>query len=100
MADPSVVRRMPLRQLLGHSEKCVRELHDLIYFTHLTDLSDFRDLSRPVRRRSQYPQLVAIQNGLRKLRDNHIKAEDLFAQLEECLEIVREHAQRERVNRL
>ncbi|MGF1581851.1 MAG: hypothetical protein ACFCD0_21185 [Gemmataceae bacterium] len=100
MVDANIVRRMPLRQLLGHTEKCARELHDLVYFTLLTELSDFRDLSRPVRRRSQYPTLVALQNGLRKLRENHLKAEEFFDQLEECLKIVRDHAHRERVNRL
>ena len=40
-------RRMTLRQLLTHSEKCSRDLVEHFQTTLLPNISDFRDLSRP-----------------------------------------------------
>ena len=46
------VRRMTLRQQLTHSEKCCRNLIEHFQAVLLPRIADFRDLSRPVRRRS------------------------------------------------
>ena len=91
---------MTLRQLLTHTDKCARDLHEQIYSTFLSQLTDFRDLSRPVRRRSHYPTMVALQNAMRKLLKAHEDVQALTLQLEEYLAEVREHAKRELINRL
>ena len=74
-------RRMTLRQLLTHSEKVVR------------------DLSRPIRRRSHYPTLLALHNALEKLHEADGETQQSTDYLLELLEEIREHAKRERVNR-
>ena len=57
-------------------------------------------LTRPVRRRSHYPSLLAVQNALKKLKNMSDEVQALAAYLDEHLEAIREHAGRERVNRL
>ena len=91
---------MTLRQLLTHSEKCSRDLIEHFQATLLTRISDFRDLSRPVRRRSHYPTMLAVQNALKKLQEAGAEALSLAEYLHEHLQEIREHAKRERVNRL
>lgn len=100
MTSQNSIRRMTLRQLLTHTDKCARDLHEQVYTTFLSQLSDFRDLSRPVRRRSHYPAMVAVQNAMRKLLQTHEEVQALSRQLEEYLAEVREHAKRELINRL
>ncbi len=93
------LRRMTLRQLLTHSEKCSRDVIENFHsFTTL--VSDFRDLSRPVRRRSHYPTMVSLQNALKKLRDSFYEVDVLTEYLHEHLQAIGEHAGREKVNRL
>ena len=94
------LHRMTLRQLLTHSEKCSRDLLEHFGTTLLTRISDFRDLSRPVRRRSHYPTMVAVQNALKKLLESMAEATVLGNYLQEHLEEIRGHANRERVSRM
>jgi hypothetical protein len=91
---------MTLRQLLTHAEKCSRDLIDHMQSTYLLQVSDFRDLSRPVRRRSHYPTLVAVNNALKKLTGAATEVEVLADHLVEQMDAIREHANRERVNRM
>jgi len=91
---------MTLRQLLTHSEKCARDLIELVQTGFLTRIADFRDLSRPVRRRSHYPSLLALQNSLRKVLESVEQNKELTKLLNEHMEAIRDHANKERVNRL
>ena len=94
------VRRMRLRELLTHAEKCARDLIEHFHTTMLTRMSDFRDLSRPVRRKSHYPTLIAVANALRKLQQAADETASMADYLAEHLDAIKEHAGRERVNRL
>jgi hypothetical protein len=94
------VRRMTLRQRLTHSEKCTRDLIEHLQASLLPRVTEFRDLSRPVRRRSHYPTMVAMANGLRRLQQASEEALKLVEYLQEQLQDIREHARRERINRL
>jgi len=100
MAIDQPVRRMTLRQLLTHSEKCSRDLLDHLQATLMPRISDYRDLSRPVRRRSHYPTIGSLVNALNKLTTEGAEANTLATYLQEQLEEIRERAHRERVNRL
>jgi hypothetical protein len=100
MSDERPVRRMTLRQLLTHSEKCSRDLLELCNTALLARISEFRDLSRPVRRRSHYPTMLAIGNALKKLVQIDEETQAMGEYLNEHLQAIREHATRERVNRL
>jgi hypothetical protein len=92
-------RRMTLRQLLIHSEKCSRDLIEQINATLMPRIADFRDLSRPVRRKSHYPTLIAVMNSLAKLEQANTEIQNLVEYLGDQLEEIREHARRERINR-
>src|SRR5689334_3660177 len=92
-------RRMTLRQLLTHSEKCARDLAEHLSAVLLPHAQDFRDLSRPVRRRSHYPTLLALHNALQKLQEADVEAQAMAEYLLELLQEIREHARRERINR-
>ena len=94
------VRRMTLRQLLTHSEKVARDLIDHVQTTLLVQVSDFRELSRPVRRRSHYPTLLAIHNALKKVVQASEEVNALSLLLQEQLQEIREHARRERIHRV
>jgi hypothetical protein len=91
---------MTLRQLLTHSEKCARDLADLVHTQFLTRVSDFRDLSRPVRRRSHYPAMLAMQNALRRVAESAEQVQILTDFLNEHLDAIRDHANREKINRM
>jgi hypothetical protein len=92
-------RRMTLRQLLTHSEKCTRDLIEHVQAGLLPPVSDFRDLNRPIRRRSHYPTLVALVNSMHKVERSAQETQALIEYLHERLQEIREHARRERINR-
>jgi hypothetical protein len=92
-------RRMTLRQQLTHVEKCSRDLIEHFQGTVIPYITDVRDLSRPVRRRSHYPALVAVQNALNKLNQCSDETLEALTYLVEQLQEIREHARRERVSR-
>ena len=100
MGSERQIRRMTLRQLLTHSEQCARDLADLVHTSFLARVADFRDLSRPVRRRSHYPTMLAMQNALRKLMETSDQMQSAAEFLNEHLEAIRDHANREKVNRM
>jgi hypothetical protein len=92
-------RRMTLRQLLTHSEKCTRDLIEFVQGSLMPNVTDYRDLNRPVRRRSHYPTLVALRNAEVKVEQSSEEIENQANYLLERLQEIREHAKRERMNR-
>jgi hypothetical protein len=92
-------RRMTLRQQLTHAEKCSRDLVERLGATNMPLVTDLRDLTRPVRRRSHYPSLVAVNNALQAMQQAHAETVQLVAHLDAQLQEIREHARRERINR-
>jgi hypothetical protein len=98
MADKSL-RRLPLRQLLASSDKTARELAELVHTHLMPRVVDFRDLSRPIRRKSHYPTMVAFMNGLRRMNEANDQLQALMSVLQEHLEAIREHANREKLTR-
>ena len=100
MVHDKPVRRMTLRQLLTQAEKCCRDLIEHTHTSVLNRVTEFRDLSRPVRRRSHYPALLAMQNALKKVLESAEESQALGDFLCEHMDAIREHAGRERVNRI
>jgi hypothetical protein len=99
MANDKPFRRMTLRELLTHAEKCSRDLIEHLHATLLPRHTDFRDLSRPVRRRSHYPTMMAILNALNKLEQGGEETQVLAEYLHQNLRDICEHARRDRKNR-
>jgi hypothetical protein len=92
-------RRLPLRELLTDAEKRARDLAEHLHVTWLARATDLRDLSRPVRRRSHYPTLLALLNALQKFVQIDEETKGLIDNLSQELEEIREHARRERLAR-
>src|SRR5438445_11596214 len=93
-------RRMTLRQQLTHAEKCSRDLIEHFQGSVLPSISDVRDLSRPVRRRSHYPTMVSVSNALNKLQQAGVEISQILEYLQAQLQENRQPAPRERVTRL
>jgi hypothetical protein len=91
---------MTLRQQLTHVEKCSRDLIEHFHGSLLPSISDVRDLTRPVRRRSHYPTMVSLSNAVNKLQQAGVEVTKILEYLQEQLQQIREHARRERVNRI
>ncbi|HVS38124.1 MAG TPA: hypothetical protein VMS17_21375 [Gemmataceae bacterium] len=92
-------RRLPLRELLTDAEKRARDLAEQVGTHWTAKASDLRELSRPVRRRSHYPTLLALLNSMQKLFEMNEETEEMTDYLLRQLDEIREHAKRERLNR-
>jgi hypothetical protein len=92
-------RRLPLRDLLTDAEKRVRDLVEHFNVSWLSRIADLRDLSRPIRKRSHYPTLHALQNALQKTADADQETQQLINHLAQELQQILEHAKREQLAR-
>jgi hypothetical protein len=79
------IRRMTLQELLTHASKNIRDLAEKGRGSALPAVSDLRELTRLVRRRSRYPKMVAVQNSLNHLTEiqeqNLALSRELFEEL-------------------
>lgn len=99
MPPEKTYRRLPLRDLMTDAEKRSRDVAEHINTTLMTRATDLRDLSRPVRRKSHYPTMLALQNSLQKLVELTAETGEMIEYLERQLSEIRDHARRERLNR-
>jgi hypothetical protein len=99
MAMERSIRRLPLRDLLTDAEKRTRDLVEHFNDTWLARVADLRDLSRPIRKRSHYPTLLALQNSLQKTVQTNEETRQLIDYLTEELDQILDHARREQIAR-
>jgi hypothetical protein len=99
MAIEKSPRRLPLRDLLTDAEKRTRDLLERFHQTLREYVDDLRDLSRPSRKKSAYPTLVALRNSLTRFLEADTATSLMLETLNQELEIIREHAQREKLAR-
>jgi C4-dicarboxylate-specific signal transduction histidine kinase len=99
MVPEKTYRRLPLRDMMTDAEKRSRDVAEHLHSTYEAGVTDLRDLSRPLRRKSHYPTLLALQNALQKVLAQTEEANELVAYLERQLNEIRDHAKRERLNR-
>jgi hypothetical protein len=99
MTSERSTRRLPLRDLLTDADKRVRDLAEHFNVTWLARLGDLRDLSRPIRKRSHYPTLHALQNAVQKTVQTNEETRKLIDYLVQELSEILEHARREQVAR-
>jgi hypothetical protein len=92
-------RRLPLRDLLTDAEKRARDLAEHMNTTWILRITDLRELSRPVRKRSHFPTVLALMNAYQKLDQTHQDTEKLLEYLSQELDEIRNHALREKANR-
>jgi len=100
MITPNVpVERMTLRQLMTHAEKLTRDINDYVHSELLGKLSDLHELSRPVRRKSQYPTIAALRNSIAKVETSVDGLLRLMAIVQEHLDAIGQQAKRSRSSR-
>jgi hypothetical protein len=99
MLTDKPTRRLPLRDLLTDAEKRTRALIEEMGTTWLERATDLRDLSRPLRKRSNYPTLLALQHAIQKLVQLTEQTDALVMPLLQELDEINEHGRRERLNR-
>jgi len=92
-------RRMTLLELLVHTEKYCHDLGEHFRVSLWPVLTEYRDLSRPVRKRSHYPTMVAMQNGLNKLVEANNDLEQMVSCFLEWMAEILGHARREQAHR-
>jgi hypothetical protein len=92
-------RRLPLRELLTDAEKRTRDLTEQVGTHWTARAADLRELSRPVRRRSHYPTLLALLNAMERMFEVQEETEEMADYLLRELDEIREHARRERLSR-
>jgi energy-coupling factor transporter ATP-binding protein EcfA2 len=92
-------RRLPLRDLLTDAEKRIRDLIEHFTVAWLARAADLRDLSRPIRKRSHYPTLLALQNAVQKTIQTDEETARLIDYLTEELTEILDHARREQIAR-
>ena len=99
MAGTSI-SRMTLREQLTASEKCARELVEMLQSSFVNCLADFHDLNRPIRRRTHYPTMLAVQNSLRKLKEIGGQVDNLGETLLAHLKAIQDSARRASVGQM
>lgn len=92
-------RRLTLHELLNHTEKYTHALGKHVRSSMWRSLTSFRELSRPDRKQSSYPTLVAFRNGLDDLRARQAELDDLIAYVKQRFDEILEHANREQGRR-
>jgi anti-sigma B factor antagonist len=88
------LQRMPLRQLLTHSQKCARDLADYLRESLCPGTSEFRKLSRPHRKHSPYPSVTAVRDSLARVQQAGAQAGQLATYLLQRLDELHVHCQR------
>lgn len=99
MTNERSFRRLPMRDLMTDAEKRVRDLHEHFNVTWLARVADLSDLSRPIRKRSHYPTLYALQNALLKTVEIHDNTRKQIEYLVQELNEVLLQARREQLAR-
>jgi hypothetical protein len=94
------IKRLTLRELLTDAEKRARQLAEHLQSAWLTRAVDVRELSRTVRRRSHFPTVTALHNSVQKLLEVSRETESQIDYLVLELEAIREHARREKSQRV
>jgi len=92
-------RRLPLRDLMTDAEKRARDIAEHLHTTWMARITDLRELSRTVRKRSHFPTLVALINAYEKMHEVHTETERLLDLLGQELDEIKNHAQREKMAR-
>jgi hypothetical protein len=85
-----------LQELLTQTDKHTHALSEWLRNTLPSSLSEMSDLSRPHRKHSAYPTLVALQNGLQNLGNTATELQQNGAAMLEWLRQIDENVQRQK----
>ncbi|MGE3808046.1 MAG: hypothetical protein AB7K24_25580 [Gemmataceae bacterium] len=90
-----IQRRLTLRDLFTHAEKYTQDLGKHYQSAVWGSVSQVRELSRPVRKNTEYPTMVAFRNSLEQLRTQAAEFEELMAYLDGRYQEILDHARKD-----
>ena len=71
-------RRLPLRDLLTDAGKRTHDISEQLSISWIQRITDLRELSRPLRKRSHYPTMLAMINAYEKADQTHQEVEKML----------------------
>jgi len=92
--------RMTLRDLLIHTEKMTRDVTESVHTQFTPKVTEFRDLSRTLRKKSQFPTLHTIDNSMHRVEMAIEELRTLMVQIDENATLIADRIKRERLDRM
>jgi hypothetical protein len=89
------VKRWTLRELLNGCERVCRELNEHLSTDYIPTVHDLQRVVRPHKHRNVEVADITVANGVKKIERSEAYAADLMSQLEEILDAILTHAERE-----
>jgi hypothetical protein len=89
-------RRMTLQELLVHVEKYSHDFEEYMRINVHPCLGDLREMSRPKRKHSNYPTVIAVQNSVDNLRTTADEVRRMTDVMMEWFAQLDDHVQRAR----
>ena len=92
--------RMTLRDLLIHTEKMARDVTESVHTQLMPKVTEFRDLARTQRKKSQFPTLHTIDNSMHRVEITVEELRTLMTAVDENATLIAERIKRERLDRI
>lgn len=89
------IKRWTLRDLLNGCDRVCRELNEHLSTDYIPTLHELQRLVRPHKHRNVDVADITIANAVKKIERSESYGADLFRQLEEILDGILSHAERE-----
>ena len=91
---------MTLRDLLTHTEKMTRDVIETVHGQYMPKVTEFRELSRPARKKSQYPTLLGLDHAAQRVEVAVTDLRGLMKSVEENVAAIAERIRKERLERM
>jgi hypothetical protein len=95
-----IPHRMTLRDLLIHTEKMTRDITESVHSQFMPKVTEFRDLSRTSRKKSQYPTIHTIDNAAHRVEVSVEELRTLMTSIEANVRHIAERIRKERLDRM
>jgi hypothetical protein len=95
-----IPHRMTLRDLLTHAEKRARDVTDVVHTQFMPKVTEFRDLARAGRKKSQYPTMHTIDNAVHRVELTLEELLKVMASVEANVSQIAERIRKERLDRI
>jgi hypothetical protein len=95
-----IPHRMTLRDLLTHTEKMTRDITETVHSQFTPKVTEFRDLARGSRKKSQFPSLHTIDNSMHRVEVTADELRVLMTAVAQNVTLIAERIRKERLDRM
>ena len=88
MAINTRLSRLPLRDVIHEVDHRLREINEHLQMDLAPAVGDLHRLSRPKRKKSAYPAVRSVWNGVDKIRRSFEYAKKQHMEIEECVNAI------------